>query len=580
MSFRNYYEKKRGWINLKGTAVRRKKYYKKGVKFMKRLFTVFLMLAILLTMVTACGQKSGNETKTNETSSTKSEQTAKEIKNFNATGFPIVNEKITLTAMQQKDLRFGPLEKLWTVGWLEEKTNIHIAYEEIDMQSWNQKKQLAFASGTLPDIFIRSDFSTSEEVMYGSEGKMLTPLSGLIDQYAPNIQKAFKDYPAYKPSITTPEGEIYVIGQLKDGPLQIGLDRAFINTKWLNDLGLTVPKTVDEMHAALKAFKKRDPKAIPVSGVYGNPVNNTIKTWFFAYGFSDTRIAISTKDKSKVVYVPYEPEYEALLTELSSLYKEGLLDSDYFIQTDAELKAKSSEVKVGVCMWGAPFGQGGMPDPDNYLQYDGVYPLTSEYSTTPVWRGSDVIDEGNFAMSSTNKYPEATIRWVDHLYTEEAGIKIFYGPAVGENKDMAEYGYEIKSDGKLVSKIPEGNTVFLFTVGNWTNRDLPFRWPKLNYSESFAATDESLLKAVTNQLKHKVDLFPRVYIDTAKQERLVTLEADIKSYVEQMEAKFIAGVEPLSNFSKYRENLEKAGVQEYIKIYQDAYNVYLSNQEK
>jgi putative aldouronate transport system substrate-binding protein len=46
----------------------------------------------------------------------------------------------------------------------------------------------------------------------------------------------------------------------------------------------------------------------------------------------------------------------------------------------------------------------------------------------------------------------------------------------------------------------------------------------------------------------------------------------MKTYVEQMEAKFITGVEPLSNWDKYVKTLEGMGVEEYVKVYQDAYD--------
>ena len=559
---------------------------------MKRLLTVLIVLVLIFTSTVACTQKSNNEASSTEAVSTNTvapTTTQVEVKNLNPTGLPIVKDKITITAMQQKDPRFGQLDKLWTTLWLEEKTNIHIEYEEIDQQSWVQKKQLAFASNELPDIFIAAVLTTNDEVLYGADGKMLAPLNELIDKYAPNILQAFSDYPVCKPSITAPDGNIYALPSISEGPLMLGIDRTFINKKWLDNLGMAMPKTVEEMYSVLKAFKEKDPDrngqndTIPLSGRIGvdpeKEVQNTIRMYFYAYGLSGNRISISTKDKSKIEYSPYTPEYEKILTELNRLYKEGLMDSDYFIQTAPELKAKSSEVRVGVCNWGAPFGMGGMPDPANYLQYEGVYPLVSEAGAKPIWRGVDIIEEGNFAMSAKNKNPEATIRWADYLYSEEAGIKLYFGPDVGEWDQTKEYGNYIDSNGKVAGKLPEGKTKFLYTVSTWSNRALTLRVPKLAYKEAFAPTDTALSETLNKaQAPFRYDLFPRVYFDTKDQERLIVLEADIKSYVDQMEAKFITGVEPLSNFKSYLENLKKIGVEEYIKINQGAYDVFLKNQ--
>lgn len=52
---------------------------------------------------------------------------------------------------------------------------------------------------------------------------------------------------------------------------------------------------------------------------------------------------------------------------------------------------------------------------------------------------------------------------------------------------------------------------------------------------------------------------------------------DLNSYVEQMEAKFITGVEPLSNWDNYVDTIEKMNIKRYVEIYQDAYNRWKEN---
>jgi putative aldouronate transport system substrate-binding protein len=43
-------------------------------------------------------------------------------------------------------------------------------------------------------------------------------------------------------------------------------------------------------------------------------------------------------------------------------------------------------------------------------------------------------------------------------------------------------------------------------------------------------------------------------------------------YIEEMEAKFITGVEPLSNWPKYIETLEQMNLKRYVEVYQQAYD--------
>ncbi len=66
--------------------------------------------------------------------------------------------------------------------------------------------------------------------------------------------------------------------------------------------------------------------------------------------------------------------------------------------------------------------------------------------------------------------------------------------------------------------------------------------------------------------------FPLVYLTTDEQKKVNTIEVDLKSYVQQMEAKFITGVEPLSNWDNYVETVQKMNTEEYVEIYQQAYD--------
>lgn len=68
-----------------------------------------------------------------------------------------------------------------------------------------------------------------------------------------------------------------------------------------------------------------------------------------------------------------------------------------------------------------------------------------------------------------------------------------------------------------------------------------------------------------------------LYLTNEEQEIVNTIEVDLKSYVEQLEARFITGVEPLSNWDKYVETIKGMNIEEYIEIYQGAYDRWASS---
>ena len=61
--------------------------------------------------------------------------------------------------------------------------------------------------------------------------------------------------------VTNPDGHIYTLPGKK--PLRPkGCDTPFINQKWLDNLGLEMPTTVDEWYEVLKPLRRKTPTAM------------------------------------------------------------------------------------------------------------------------------------------------------------------------------------------------------------------------------------------------------------------------------------------------------------------------------
>lgn len=72
--------------------------------------------------------------------------------------------------------------------------------------------------------------------------------------------------------MTAPDGNIYGLPQLVECYHCSYGNKMWVNTKWLKQLGLEVPKTTEEFQAMLEAFKTQDPNGngladeVPLSG--------------------------------------------------------------------------------------------------------------------------------------------------------------------------------------------------------------------------------------------------------------------------------------------------------------------------
>ena len=69
---------------------------------------------------------------------------------------------------------------------------------------------------------------------------------------------------------------------------------------------------------------------------------------------------------------------------------------------------------------------------------------------------------------------------------------------------------------------------------------------------------------------------PNVYIASDKLTEYSSKMTDIKTYTDEMYIKFISGVEPIKNFEAYVAELKKLGIEDVLKMQQEAYNKYLA----
>ena len=73
----------------------------------------------------------------------------------------------------------------------------------------------------------------------------------------PNLKAYFDQYPELEAYCTTSDGHIYGLPKLKVD-MTDRLTRSFINKQWLDNLGLSMPTSIDEYYDVLVAFKEQD----------------------------------------------------------------------------------------------------------------------------------------------------------------------------------------------------------------------------------------------------------------------------------------------------------------------------------
>lgn len=548
------------------------------MNFKGRFMTPILALIMSISLMAGCNKDKGVEqTQGNQAVSSK-------VPDYmNATGFPIVKQPITLKAMVMKTGSHANYDYAKLPIWeeYEKLTGIKIEFEQILSSAITEKRNLAFASGELPDLFYRCNIPDKDIDKYGEQG-MLIKLNDLIAQYAPNFSKIMTNMPEVKKGITSSNGNIYALSSNTDSFTIETARRLFINKSWLNKVGQKMPTTTEELYSVLKAFKEKDPNGngkldeIPMTshGLWG--VLDTFRgAWGLGNrGFNHGNMDLDEKT-DKVRFTPVTNEFKEFLQYANKLYKEGLIDQEIFTMDGGKLLAKGEQNIVGT-FGGIINTLAGNTYAD---EFEGIPVAIKGPHGDQLWpnKRPRLTAKGAFAVTNQCKYPEVAMRWIDYFYGDD-GIKHLYMGVEGKTFRKSSSGkYEYMSE-ELLKNEPAGTKLdqVLAKFFAWPGGYMP----TLVKTEYFNAgeTQPINLKAAENMKPYfPKEVWAAFTYTPEESEKMSPIETDIKGYVDQMIPQFISGKVSFSEWDSYVDRMKKMGLEEYLKIYQAAYERYKKN---
>ena len=596
---------------------------------MKTKILVFILAVIMIFSVAACQKesttdaaqdgttKTDDSTKTTDSGSKSDESTQTDGKypsylNVDSK-LPVIKEgmgeDIVLKMVTRRPGGGADWDKLWINAYIEEYMNIKFDVEQVVAEGWDARKSMMFSSGDLPDIIAYdAQLSTNELVTYGQiEGQLLAMNEYISPELTPNIIRWMERRPDTKAASTLPDGNIYSLPAIWNEKDEGGISRFFINTVWLDAVGMDIPTTLDGFIDMARAFKENDPAGvgadmvIPVGGgidkkniggyilnAFGFVVGNTAYHEDNGYG-----LAPSTLNGEAVLPCGDEELFYQYLKTMNLLYEEGLLSSNFFIIDDTEIIAQLNNNQIGV--YSDIVYASGI---DTWADWDSVKPLTSEYNDTQVWNTRIAVDVGGFVICADTEYPELCLRFADAYYAEDASM-LWIGPVDGTPEALGYLGNDPTTAVLDVSfdesKYPDGITdLWSYLMGYmgplpfFGTFDMPENYiyylENLKGIEYDAATmgidptgpEYQYRKTVReNCMPYSTYTYPGVYyIDEETALKVSDLEAVIKPYVKEQTALFISGERSLDEFGSYITELDAIGFDELEQIYRDIWTVY------
>ena len=489
-------------------------------------------------------------------------------------------------------------------AYLLENFQINLDVTEYNSENWSTQLTLMLAENNLPDIISNTGMNFAEFNEYANQGYFLN-LSDYLPQM-PNLLALFEEYPSYRTMMTNTDGNIYGFSQLttinQNAPA-----RGFIDERWLANVDMAVPRTVDELYDVLVAFKEQDANGngidddetpMYISASYDNR-NNAFRIIANAFGiYSDSPTKKLVVGADGELFAPWISEnWKDLMKYMNTLYAEGLIDPNYDVRTSDEFKQMVKEERVGIFGANAPFAQAGKKiDYDANFQY--FHPMTSPYSDKPTLvLTSGASTNVTFALNA-NIAPEKIDRLcelVNWIYTADGA----FGVGMGVQGLDWEYNYTKWSDehGVLQMFCPEGYA----NSNEYKNKACVINGAFSLYSPAdgreYILTDivsddvlyndeefakkcgwYALVEQGIREAEVKVEsLASLVYTKEEASER-ASIATDITSYVEQMTTQFITGEANIDEtWDSYVATLKQMLIDRWVEIDQTAYDRMYNN---
>ena len=484
---------------------------------------------------------------------------------------------------------------------LEEKTNVHVNWKAIQGDQWGDKISLEMSNlKTLPEFVFSAGFSDTDLLKYAKQGVIIN-VEQYIDKYMPNLKKVFEQAPEYRTMCTDENGHIWALPWIE----QLGYEKTaiqtignmpFINKWWLDDLGLSIPKTVDEFEQVLIAFRDNAAKLkadfniegdiIPMSCIIGSGNEDCrVLTNGFGEGYGDPddgRHIVVDKD-GKVICSAMTEGYRKGCEWLHKLYTEGLIDKEAFTQEWATYVAKGKSGRYGVCFsWDVAnivtitmddliAGEGWIPLPMLKADVLNLTPANGSYTSG--------FDRGRCVVTANAKNPALVCAWLDQMYDPIQSPQNNWG-TYGEDDDFDIFEMSTNADGEPMLKHKWLGDASPVEVREAECVGGPLAILDSYYNKYVTCPDDAQyrldwIKNIYTPDMNAKYVYPNVFMSTDDTKTISNLNADIYKCINGFRADAIMNGFDDAAWNKLQSDLKAYKVDEYLAIFQkyfDAFN--------
>lgn len=408
----------------------------------KRILSALLAAGMAVSMLASCGENSSDNSNTSAAESNTQANTSGEtsevstaegetVTQLTEIPIPIVEEKVTLSYWFPWDATVSNVvtnnNEVMSVQKMEEITNVHIDYIHPTIGQEKELFSVLLSSGDLPDMmYLANGVEYPGGIVTGISDGMFLNINDLVSQYAPNFSKWRQYDEVHQKETISDDGYILGFPMMNDVPEGANLGLC-VRQDYLDQLGMEVPHTLDEVHDVLSAAKNElglaSPLLLTSNGVFYD------SALLSAFGVGREWY----QNDGTVLFGPMQEGYKEYLTMMNQWYNEGLIDPNFvsnaFTQAPTNDLLVSDDVMMTETYWGRVV---------DAMVYNGVT-QNEDFWLTPI--SAPVQNEGDTVgirmynspiMSQTVltkdcSDPIVATMWLDYQYTEDAMILNNYG---------------------------------------------------------------------------------------------------------------------------------------------------------
>ena len=460
-------------------------------------------------------------------------------------------------------------ENAYAILYAQDITNVHLNCEWSDPDTYNQKMQLLIAANDLPHITrnFTGMYSTGQDGAI--EDGLCVDLMEYFPEYAPEYWALLQSNANFRSQVVSTSG--VATGMYSYTEIPVYTRGPMIRKDWLDELGLEIPTTVEELHTVATAFKD---KGVPSPVVSPKMIADAYYGADFISSNTGAMVSYWNIDGVMTPAVTLDSNYDWVV-EAKKWNEEKLFVEDWYNPLpfyDFDVWADKIGVAYGPYSMTSNATKASANDPEHFTIYPMANVVLNEGDTIKT-QDNSYGGRGDGDWCITTKDEEIIpnlVSYVNWFFTEE-GIMVSNFGKEGETYTVDEDGSVHYTD--MILKDPGGyGTMAVYAIFT-NNNDNPFYFRMERTTETYDNEVEATV--YDTWLSNMTSEYVATYSMTSEEtEQVNAIATDLSTTLTEGLTKFMTGDRELSPeaWQSFQDDLKALGLDDMTEIVQTAFD--------